>query len=242
MKEIKRGQEEAMMIGIEKSRMIFRLIGRGEEPELLERCVKRTVFGNLTAVLSLVLTTDSERGLQVERRITREDAARWGMKEEELWNYAQENTPKRYPAVLRPLDEILRELIQPQTEDADQDMLEREALDDHGAWENKNRPLYILTNLRGVNGAAALLYPGALEAAAKQIGGDLLILPSSIHEVLLRKWDGEIDLEAAAEMVKTINRKEVAPEEVLADCVYVYRKDSGRLECVKAKEEEKGEG
>src|SRR5699024_9459368 len=154
-----------------------------------------------------------------------------------LWNYAWKNTPRRYPAVLRPLDEVLRELIRAQAKDTDQDLLERELLNDRRMQVNQKRPLYILTNLMGVNGAAALLYPGILESAAKQIGGDLLILPSSIHEVLIQKWDGEIDLEVAAEMVKIINRQDVAPEEILADCVYVYRKDSGKIECVRAKEE-----
>lgn len=237
MKEKKMGQGEMMMNEAKKSRIIYRLAGCRQDPELLERSVKRDVFGNLTAVLSLELMTDLPRGIRAERRITREDAARWGMKEEELWNYAWKNTPRRYPAVLRPLDEVLRELIRAQAKDTDQDLLERELLNDRRMQVNQKRPLYVLTNLMGVNGAAALLYPGILESAAKQIGGDLLILPSSIHEVLIQKWDGEIDLEVAAEMVKIINRQDVAPEEVLADCVYVYRKDSGKIECVRAKEE-----
>ncbi len=237
MKEIKMGQGEMMMNEAEKSRIIYRLAGCRQDPELLERSVKRNVFGNLTAVLSMDLMTDLRRGIRAERRITREDAARWGMEEEELWNYAWKNTPRRYPAVLRPLDEVLRELIRVRGKGAEQDLLENDLLDDRRMQENQKRPLYVLTNLMGVNGAAALLYPGILESAAKQIAGDLLILPSSIHEVLIQKWDGEIDLEVAAEMVKIINRQDVAPEEVLADCVYVYRKDSGRIECVRAKEE-----
>lgn len=241
MEEIKMGQEEMMMDEAEKSRIIYRLAGRGQDPDLLEKSVKRTVFGNLTAVLSMESMTDPKWRIPQERRITREDVVQWGMKEEELWAYAWKNTPRRYPAVLRPLEEVLRELIRVRGKEAEQDLLESEILDEHRVQENKKRPLYILTNLMGVNGAAVLLYPGILASAAEQIGGDLLILPSSIHEVLIQKWDGEIDLEVAAEMVKIINRQDVAPEEVLADCVYVYRKNCRSLVRVSAKEDEEGE-
>ena len=94
--------------------------------------------------------------------------------------------------------------------------------------------MYILSNQSGINGAAVLMYPGVLESAAEQIGGDLLILPSSVHEVILLRWDPEIQLKRAAELVKFINQKDVLPEDVLADAVYVYRRDNGMIEGVSA--------
>ena len=47
--------------------------------------------------------------------------------------------------------------------------------------------LHILSNTSGIRGAVAILYPGVLKMAALQIGGDLIVIPSSIHEMILIK-------------------------------------------------------
>ena len=57
---------------------------------------------------------------------------------------------------------------------------------------------------------------------AGQLGGDFIIFPSSIHETILAKAEGFSDWEAAEAIVREINRKEAAPEEVLSDIVYYY--------------------
>ena len=52
--------------------------------------------------------------------------------------------------------------------------------------------------------------------------GDYFILPSSIHEVLLLRDDGNMDYRALEAMVREINVTQVAPEERLSDQVYHY--------------------
>ena len=47
-------------------------------------------------------------------------------------------------------------------------------------------PMYILTNSRQTNGASAILYPGVLSSLAKKLGGNMLLIPSSIHEFLVQ--------------------------------------------------------
>ena len=86
----------------------------------------------------------------------------------------------------------------------------------------KMPPLYVLTNRSGWYGASCILYPGLLQKLAAQLGDDLFILPSSVHEVILlpvRAAGGPAELEA---MVKEVNATEVDPEEVLSDSVYRY--------------------
>lgn len=222
---------------IDKSRIIYRMSGYGKERELLEKSVKKTVYGNLTVVLALDLTNDHCRKSQMEMRITREDLLRWDIKEEELWKLAGKNTPKRRPAVLRTMEEVLEELIQSVAVAKGNKEIEKEIIADSVRHNECTFPMYVLTNQLGVNGAAVMLYPGVLKSAAEKIGGDLIILPSSIHEVILLKWNEEIYLERAAEVVRLINREDVLPEDVLSDSVYVYRQDSGKIECVAVDEE-----
>ena len=94
-----------------------------------------------------------------------------------------------------------------------------------------NAPFHVLTNAARNGGASSLLYPGVLKDAAETLGGDLFILPSSIHEVLLLKADPEQNIDSMEEMVKEINRTQVAAEDQLSDRVYYYdaEKDSVRF-------------
>ena len=73
-----------------------------------------------------------------------------------------------------------------------------------------------------MNGACVIQYPGFLDQAAKTLGGDFFVLPSSIHEVLLYQDDGTIGRKDLEDMVRSINQTEVAPADRLSDFVYHY--------------------
>ena len=73
-----------------------------------------------------------------------------------------------------------------------------------------------------LSGASVILYPGVLRMAAKKLGGDLLVLPSSIHEVIIMRWENGAEYDEITEIVKEINQKEVMPEDVLLDSVCFY--------------------
>ena len=61
-----------------------------------------------------------------------------------------------------------------------------------------------------------------MDQAAERLGGDFFVLPSSIHEVLLVKDDGNASLPELKNMVEEVNATQVAPEEKLTDSVYHY--------------------
>lgn len=96
---------------------------------------------------------------------------------------------------------------------------------------------YILTNPEVSYGAVTLQYPGVLQALAENSGADLFILPSSIHEVLVMKVDGEINAGELQYIVMDINRHMVEPEEVLSDQVYRYDRESQSLSMATTREE-----
>ena len=54
------------------------------------------------------------------------------------------------------------------------------------------RSLYVLTNNIHINGAALMLVPDILEKIGDKAGMDYYVLPSSIHEVLIAKDDGQV--------------------------------------------------
>lgn len=104
------------------------------------------------------------------------------------------------------------------------------------AKEMVGTDLYVSTNSTGEYGAATIYLNELLrKQAAKEIGGDYYILPSSIHECLCISADSMTAEEANA-MIQSVNRNEVAPEEILSD--HCYFVDAKTLEITIPKERE----
>lgn len=83
-------------------------------------------------------------------------------------------------------------------------------------------PLWYLGTEAKMYGAVTMLYPGIMKDCAEKIGGDFLILPSSIHEVLLVKADEDLVSQDINHMIQSINNSDVEPEDVLSDHAYRY--------------------
>lgn len=134
----------------------------------------------------------------------------WNMKEEELYLLAADNTPTLLPVYLRPINEVLRDFLS-----------ENEV----GVMDEE---VYVLTNVRGYLGAAALLYKDVLRSFSEKLGTDFYILPSSIHEVILLPVRGQ-KKELLQYMVEEINKKEVANTDMLSNTVYKYERKLDRI-------------
>ena len=83
-------------------------------------------------------------------------------------------------------------------------------------------PFHVLTTESGVYGAAALLYTDQIEKMAGENERDIIILPSSVHELLLLVGDGSYDYHELSLMVRGINESVVEREDRLSSCVYLY--------------------
>lgn len=83
-------------------------------------------------------------------------------------------------------------------------------------------PLYVLTNKSKVKGASAILNKKALAEFGKKHNTDkVVVLPSSVHEMLLVPYTEEIDIDTFSEMVEEVNNAEVDPTERLTDRAYI---------------------
>lgn len=90
--------------------------------------------------------------------------------------------------------------------------------------------LHVVTNDTGVNGATVLAFPDLLAKIIGDLGKDVFILPSSIHEILL--VSGMDDADSLKAMVTSINRTEVLPEDVLTDSVYRFNLENKELQVI----------
>lgn len=100
------------------------------------------------------------------------------------------------------------------------------------------KSLFVLTNTDKCHGASALSRTDVLRKLAEGFDGkNLMILPSSVHEVLIIPDYPGIepetdDVEALAQMVSEVNLNEVATEEKLSDSVYRYVYSEDKVELI----------
>ena len=90
-------------------------------------------------------------------------------------------------------------------------------------------PMTVLTNRNHTFGASLIIKEEVLDKAMSRMNTDeLIILPSSIHEVLAINAKGiERDIASFREMVKAVNDTTVKPSEILSYNVYTYNKKDG---------------
>ena len=83
-------------------------------------------------------------------------------------------------------------------------------------------PFFVLTNKSKIRGASAILNKKLLAEFGKKYHTEkIVVLPSSVHEMLLVPYTEEIDLETFSKMVSEVNRTEVNPTERLTDRAYI---------------------
>ena len=92
--------------------------------------------------------------------------------------------------------------------------------------------MYVLSNKDKQYGAVYMFDTEVMSRIAEEIGGDLVVIPSSIHESILLKKQTDFDI--LREMVKEVNRTQLHPTEILSDEVYQYSLDTQVLSRVVA--------
>lgn len=159
-------------------------------------------------------------------KVSHELAERWGMDADALFVQAEKNAVEKEPPCLQRLEETMLSLAF--GSDAAENLFEQEL----PMPEEVPSQLYVLSNVSKNKGAAVLSYPGVLEKTDKLIPQGFYILPSSIHEVLIVPKSPEMSPKELGEMVRAINRAEVAKEDRLSDRVYEYDRESGKIQQV----------
>lgn len=151
--------------------------------------------------------------------VTNELLDKWNISVSDLDNLALENTFRNNPTKIEDMLSVL----------ANMQGVPREELEAIVPAKNQ---MIVLRNEDGLQGAIGVFDVSTMEKAL-QTYGDMYILPSSIHEMLLvpvkNSLNGDITIDTLEQMVREVNETQVSPQERLSNEVYAYSKDGFQL-------------
>ena len=87
-------------------------------------------------------------------------------------------------------------------------------------------PFWVLTNKKGITGAATVLFDDFLKDFAMEHGSFYVIF-SSVHEALLIPESDKFDISFLTRTNQVINATEVQADEILGNRAYYYSRDKG---------------
>lgn len=167
--------------------------------------VPHMTVGDFALVYCIIIDKDGKT--PVSLLINNSHLKMMGITQRALHKAAMKNASTMFPATVENIVDVLGGLI-------DLDLVPDDDAD-----------LYVVKAVDGVygSGSAALFYPGMMENIADKLGGSYFIIPSSIHEFLVIKDNGQLTGEEIREMIVDINDSEVvSQEEILGDKAYYY--------------------
>lgn len=163
-------------------------------------------IGDMAVVVSINLAAMSDANGRSCVVVTNPLMEMYGLEKEQLFADAEVNASKN-EIVFTPLGDMIRHLI------------DAEDLPDP---EDVGITTYIATTPDGFQGAAVLAYPGFAEKACDTLGGDFWLIPSSVHEWILIKDDGNAKAKDLNSMIRNVNETVLEPRDYLSDQCYHF--------------------
>ena len=194
-----------------KGKLFVSVCNAGKNRDMLQN-VPHEIREDLALIYKAYLEFDN--GSCGTMIVTNDLKERWGISETQLQDQSWKNMRKMLPYTFRTMESVLREyaVVNELKEN------EREALI-MGARETG---LYVLTNTAKMHGAGYMFDNDLLEQISQKLRGDFMVIPSSLHEVLIKKVDKDITFDVMKRIIEDVNKTGVIPEEILSDKLYVY--------------------
>ena len=205
-----------------QSRICYKLVN-AEKNEALLADAPHVMLEDLAVIFYILVNRDSEGTGTITVRNNM--LSYWGVDADTLYELALANTQRMFRGSVQSMASVMTEILSHKLDEE----CAREFFD-MMVGEDDMIPMYVCTNTDKLNGAGVILYQGLLQEFADRVDSDFYILPSSIHETLLIPVNGDMDIEYLRDMVRTVNRTEVAPDEILSDSVYRYNRLLDRVE------------
>lgn len=192
-----------------KQQIVWKLISRERNQQLLKETPYEPFLD--MAVVCYALLELNKHGTAT-MLVKNEHLKMWGVEKKDVFQAAERNSRRIFPAEFRAMKEIIAEMSGAET-----------------GQEVRDDCLYVLSNQAKNFGAVCIAYEGVQEMIAEELGENYYVIPSSVHEMLILPESKAPQRFEIEKMVTEINRTQVEKEEVLSDKVYYYSKKEKRL-------------
>ena len=155
-------------------------------------------------------------------KVTHEMMRLWDIRPQDVYEKALENSMQKKPPYLMSMDDLMMEMMGLPFETKNLFQLKE-------GEEFPKDGMYVLSNPMRVNGASVLAYPNLQEQLESVFPQGCYLLPSSLHEMIIIPKDLGMTPKEMGEMVREVNQKEVARDEILSDRVYEFDKEKRQL-------------
>lgn len=197
------------------------------------RHVPHEVHGDFAMVFRIFIqeTAWPERGILLNNSVFE----KLGISMETLKKCAFENMKRILPPVFMRIDNVVNILQEGNRQKKDNLELPR-------IWETEieKNTRYVLTNSQNLYGAGYVFDTETMERITAVLQDNLIILPSSTHEILVMRESTVENMEELKEMVYEINRNIVKKKDWLSDEIYRYDRETYHLSRVEDFGQEQG--
>lgn len=200
-----------------KDRIVCRLVNPKRCKPAIDQLVHKG-FLDMTMTFRIIVSfEEAEESTLISMPISNMLFSEWGITVDQLYEIAAKNTVRIFGAETLSMTDILLSQMAPEERE-----IFRQILDDAPLKQ------YVLSNRTRTYGAALMFCSDEIKKCAKAWGSDVLILPSSVHEVILLPMitPDQVNINDPDEvnaMVNSINHEYLCDnEEVLSDHSYCY--------------------
>ncbi len=189
---------------LDNNKLFGELVCAERNEELLRDIPFKTVFdGRYAVIFRYQVKMDDIDGSVL---VTDDIAQIKGLSEEELYKFATTNSGEQNTPKLQTMGSVLAAMLGDSSIDADVPNL------------------YVLSNETQHYGSFMIMRPETQKILMDSFDSDLIVIPSSIHELLLMKYNSNIDLKAVNKMIQEVNQTVVESEDILGDEYFILKK------------------
>lgn len=192
-----------------KSMLSVVLINYDANQEVLKERVHKQ-FLDLAIVPVIDVTT--ENGIDGIIYVTENLVQKWGVDKEMILEQSMQNMLDNEHFFVASLEDILRGYYS---------LFAEEEMEIPKA----NDGVYIISNEKKQHGAKIILNPDFLHNIAVKYDSNLIIYPSSTHEIIVIVEEGHLGNILRAEDIRNINENSVRREEQLSNSIYYYDRE-----------------
>ena len=211
-----------------KDNLFLKVVNGRDNQKMVKECV-HSEFLDL-AIIPYVQLKD-----EMTTTVKKEFTSLWSVSDEEIIHAARQNMLEQKPVTVTNLQELLKQMII-------KDLGPKEEIPEELSYIFEEEPsdsesMTVITT-PDRHWGAYYICEDVFKNISEQIynGQDLLIFPSSIHEIIAVPLE-DIDVRETKEMVMQINENEVETEEQLGNNVYRYVAKTGDIVFADAKED-----